>query len=156
MLFLFRHQPFNTLYTLCGVVYILAAIPVWALTYAIPSWRPRPSWSLKRSLIAKVCRAYIRVMFQTSLPTTLPLAEFEKNAGALGFVWVRATPEFVVGEVQEIAQKNGVEAARIGGFWYGPRGPDGQAGQRASPDERVMYYMHGEWLLIVVSIEKCV
>ena len=32
---------------------------------------------------------------------------------------------------------------RVGGFWYGPRDEDGNAGQRAAPGERVVYHLHG-------------
>ena len=142
--FRFREQPWNILYVLGGGLYILVALPVWVILNAAPSWRPRPSWTLKRALIARVSRTIIDILVQTSLPKPPLLSECDKNALKLGFVWIDATPDLVVGEVREVAEKNGVQAERTAGFWYGSRGPNGEVGQRADTRERVVYHFHGE------------
>lgn len=90
-------------------------------------------------------------MYQTSLPAPIPLAKSEQNAKALGFAWVKASPELVVGDVGEFARKNGVQAERTAGFWYGPTGPDGDVDRRASPDEWVIYHLHGEFPVVSIS-----
>ncbi|KAI0360114.1 alpha/beta-hydrolase [Trametes cingulata] len=144
MPFAFRNQPFKALYIAASVVFILARLPFWALAYTIPSWRPRPTWSFKRSLIVRILRTSMAVMYATSPLPAPPLEAHARDAEKLGFVWIEPIPEeLVVGEVKEIAQINGVTPVKTGGFWYGPRGPDGKAGQRAAPGEVVIYYFHG-------------
>ncbi|PIL25980.1 hypothetical protein GSI_11734 [Ganoderma sinense ZZ0214-1] len=143
MPFAFRHQPLKAAYIAGGVVYVLAALPVWLVLDTIPAARPRKSWPFKRAILTHLFRTVIGMMFQTSLPAPAPLSTFEKNASTLGFVFVEATPELVVGEVADIAEKNGVKAERTGGFWYGPRDDKNGVGQRALPGERVVYHLHG-------------
>ncbi|KAI1790363.1 alpha/beta-hydrolase [Ganoderma leucocontextum] len=144
MPFASRNQPFSTIYTIVKVVYTLAALPVWFALDAMPAARPRKSWPLKRALIAHIARTYVDMLFQTSLPAPVPSATYERDAKALGFVWVpAATPELVVGEVGHLAQQNGVTAERVGGFWYGPRDSNGNVGQRAVAGEKVVYHLHG-------------
>ena len=143
MSFTFRNQPLKAAYYLGFGVYMLGALPVWLVTNAIPAFRPRREWTLGRSLIVVSVRNVVDVFFKTSPPLSPPLEEFEKDAKATGFVWVKATPELIVGEISQLAEQNDVEAVRVGGFWYGARGADGEVGQPASPDERVVYHCHG-------------
>ncbi|KAI0816972.1 Alpha/Beta hydrolase protein [Trametes gibbosa] len=49
----------------------------------------------------------------------------------------------VHGEIQEAARINDIKPERVAGYWLGKRGPDGKAGQKAGPDERVIYGLHG-------------
>ncbi len=151
MPFAFRNQPLKTAYTAGGVVYVLAALPVWLVLDAMPAARPRKSWPMKRAILARVFRTVIDMMFQTSLPAPTPLSTYEQKGSSLGFVWVEAAPELVVGEVAEIAEKNGVKPERTGGFWYGPRDANGGVGQRASPGERVVYHLHGTYPTVVIK-----
>lgn len=109
----------------------------------VPAWRPRPSWTLRRNLIVSGFRAFIDILYSTALMQPPSLEKAAQDAQKLGFVWVDPAPELVVGEIKEMAEANGVEAKRIAGFWYGPRGSDGAAGQKAEPGEMVIYHMHG-------------
>ncbi|EJF61521.1 alpha/beta-hydrolase [Dichomitus squalens LYAD-421 SS1] len=143
MPFAFRKQPLRLFYTIGFAFYLLAALPAWLVAYAVPTFRPRRHWSLTRCLMVNIVRSVIGSWYQTSLPSPTPLDVLAKDAKKTGFVWVKETPELIVGEILELAEKNGVQAVRRGGFWYGPRGPDGEPGQRASPDERVVYHVHG-------------
>ena len=132
-----------------GVVYVLLALPVWAIANALPATRPKRSWPLKRVIVVRAFRVFINVLYSTSLLPSTPLEKLAENAAALGFVWVEPAPEeLIVGEVRELAEKNKVKAERTGGFWIGPRGPDGEHGQRASPDEKVVYHLHGKHRVI--------
>ncbi|KAH9951158.1 alpha/beta-hydrolase [Amylocystis lapponica] len=125
MSFAFRHQPLKTIYLIGSIsTLVFLRIPYWTATNLLPSWRPRSSWSLGRALIIKGFAAFIYP---------------EKT----GFVWVDPAPEYVVGELAELAQKNNVEPARIWGFWLGPKGPDGLVGQKPKPGEKVVMHMHG-------------
>ncbi|KAI0073107.1 alpha/beta-hydrolase [Panus rudis PR-1116 ss-1] len=143
MAFAFRHQPLKALYLFGTIVYLLGSLPVWVVLAAIPYTRPRRTWSFNRTLIARIARVYCNLLWDTGILPPTPLSEYEPNAKTLGFVWVKATPELIVGEISELAEKNEVKAERTGGFWFGPRGPDGEVGQRASSDEKVVYHLHG-------------
>ncbi|KAI0635585.1 alpha/beta-hydrolase [Trametes polyzona] len=143
MVFTFRTQPFKALCLIGGALYILARLPFWVLRNLLPSWRPRQSWTLKRSIIVALLDAGTRLIYWTAPLAAVPLEECAKDARRLGFVWVEPVPqELVVGEIRQMAEKVGVRAVRTGGFWYGPRGEDGEVGQRAGPEERVMGSSH--------------
>ena len=61
-------------------------------------------------------------------------------------MWVDAKPELVVGEIKELAERNKVGVEQVAGYWYGKRdAATGRVGQRAGPDEKVMYALHGTW-----------
>ncbi|KAL7278968.1 hypothetical protein ACG7TL_006800 [Trametes sanguinea] len=142
MSFAFRQQPLKALFLLGTVAYIAVAIPVWALTNALPSWRPRRSWPLKRAVLVNLVRLYVGITYHIGAPPYPPLEWYEKDAPSIA--WVEpATPDLIVGEIRELAEQNGVEPVKVGGFWLGPKGPDGVAGQRAKPGERVVYHLHG-------------
>ena len=100
-------------------------------------------------VLVKIYRTMIDASFQTTFgPFCVDPVEVEKRGKAEedGLVWVEPAPELIVGEVAECAKINGVQAERRAGYWFGKRGPDGKAGQRAGPDEKVIYSCHGEWL----------
>ena len=144
MSFTYRNQPFKTVYLLGSAFYILGALSVWTMVYLLPAMRPRRSWTLKRALIVTLIRNAASVVYNTGLPApTLPEV-CEKDAHALGFIWVEAAPELIIGEVHDLAEQNGVKAVRVAGFWVGPRSPSGKADYHALPDERVIYHFHGE------------
>lgn len=83
--------------------------------------------------------------FQTSVGIFLADSEkLAKSADEVGFVWIEPDPMLIGGDIKEAAKVNDVEPARIGGVWYGQRGPDGKVGQRAGPDEKVIYELHGQ------------
>ncbi|KAF8515447.1 alpha/beta-hydrolase [Gautieria morchelliformis] len=144
MPFTFRHQPFKTFYlTGTVIVLIFVRLPFWTLRNAFPSLRPRPKWSLGRSILVSVYRVFLDVMFDTTLLPNTPIAKAAEDAEKTGFVWVDATPTLVVGEVREKAAQNGVEAVRTAGFWFGTKKSDGKVGQKADDGEKVFYHFHG-------------
>ncbi|OSC98290.1 alpha/beta-hydrolase [Trametes coccinea BRFM310] len=142
MPFAFRKQPLKAAFLLGSVVYIVFSLPIWALANALPAWRPRRSWSLGRAVMVKIVRTGVKIMFAIDPPQYPPLESYKKDASSIA--WVDpAPPELIVGEIRELAEKNEVKLAKIGGFWLGSKGPDGVAGQRAKPEERVIYHLHG-------------
>ncbi|KAI9061124.1 alpha/beta-hydrolase [Trametes sanguinea] len=142
MPFAFRKQPLKAVFLIGSVVYIVFSLPIWALTASLPSWRPRRSWSLWRAVMVKIVRTGVKIMFAIDPPQFPPLESYKKDASSI--VWVEpAPPDLIVGEIRELAEKNEVKSVKIGGFWLGPKGPDGVAGQRAKPEERVIYHLHG-------------
>ena len=58
-------------------------------------------------------------------------------------VWVYPTPELIHGEVKKFADINGVEPARIPGYWYDRDGRSVPVGEKAQANEKVLYYCHG-------------
>ncbi|KAH9934399.1 alpha/beta-hydrolase [Fomitopsis serialis] len=141
--FAFRHQPLKALYLTKTVASVFIRLPFWVATNLIPSWRPRTSWTLGRVIIVKLFEAYLDFMYATEVMRSPSLQESSETAEATGFVWVEAAPDLVVGEILQMAEKNHVEAVRTGGFWYGPRGTDGEVGQKAAKGEKVIYHLHG-------------
>ncbi|KAJ7750482.1 alpha/beta-hydrolase [Mycena maculata] len=143
MPFAFHRQPFKSVYLLVGTIYIFIRLPVWTARNFIPAWRARKGWSITRSLVMELINAATSIMLQTGLPSPEPLEKLALSAAKTGFVWVEPTPDLIVGDIQRFAQLNEVSALRIGGFWYGARGPGDVVGQRADPREKVIYHLHG-------------
>ncbi|KAJ7665707.1 alpha/beta-hydrolase [Mycena rosella] len=143
MAFRFRQQPQKTLYLLVGAIYLLLRVPVWVVRNLVPSWRPRPKWSLGRTVFLELVNAATALLLETSLPAPESLEKLAASADKTGFVWVEPAPHLVLGDIQRFAELNGVSSARAGGCWYGPRGSDNSVGQKASPGEKVLYHMHG-------------
>lgn len=111
MPFTFRHQPFKTLY-LTGTIPILIFrhLPFWTVRNIFPPLRPRPKWSIGRSLIVAAYRAYIDAIYDTGLRHVISITKAAEDAEETGFVWLDATPSLIVGEIHEKAVENGVEA----------------------------------------------
>ncbi|KAJ7205972.1 alpha/beta-hydrolase [Mycena pura] len=144
MAFAFRHQPLKSLYLASAIFLLLfVRIPIWTIQYSFPFGRPRRQWSLGRSLIVSALGFFIDVLYTTSLLPSPSIEKLAEKGAEAGFVWIEATPSLIHGEILEKAKTNGVEAVRTGGFWFGERGADGAAGQKAGPDELVFYHFHG-------------
>ncbi|KAH9922556.1 Alpha/Beta hydrolase protein [Amylocystis lapponica] len=142
MPFIFRHQPFKGVVFVGSVLILLfIRLPFWTLINIIPSWRPRRSWSLGRSLIVQGYRSILGIAYTTSLPG--PPGESVRTTPSSGFVSVDASPDLVVGEILELAELNHVQPAKISGYWYGIRGPSGEVGYKAVPGQKVIYHFHG-------------
>lgn len=58
-------------------------------------------------------------------------------------VWVEPAPELIVGDIKKYAEINKVEPARIPGYWYDRKGHSVPVGEKAQPNEKVLYYCHG-------------
>ncbi|KAH9474642.1 Esterase LipU [Psilocybe cubensis] len=150
MTFAYRNQPWKALYLATRTAVLLFQLPFYAIIYIYPGARPRRTWSIGRSLVIFAFRAFIDVLYNTS-PTLIgsvrPVEQMTQKeieeAVEYGFVWVDGAPEFVTGEIKDAALLNEVSPARISGYWYGKRDPYGKAGQRALPNEKVIYHFHG-------------
>ncbi|EIN13102.1 alpha/beta-hydrolase [Punctularia strigosozonata HHB-11173 SS5] len=144
MAFSFRRQPLRFFYLVVTILIILfIRLPYWLARYAIPAARPRPSWTLSRSLIVQFFRVYVNVLWDTEIPTWVPPDPKAQSADADGLVAVDAAPQYVKGEVGRMAEANGVSAVDVSGYWVGRRGADGKPGQKAEAGEKVVYHLHG-------------
>ncbi|CCM07257.1 uncharacterized protein FIBRA_09603 [Fibroporia radiculosa] len=143
--FQYSREPIKSIYLICFFLSFLVRIPFWALTNLLPSWRPRRSWPLSRTIRVKFMRTLLGGLFQTSFD--MVHVDPEKLGGTgegIQLVWVEPTPDLVVGEIQEAAKINNIESVRLAGVWYGGRGKDANAAsQPAGPDEKVFYELHG-------------
>ncbi|CCM07010.1 uncharacterized protein FIBRA_09329 [Fibroporia radiculosa] len=143
--FAYRHQPLKTLFLLYTGVSLFVRIPFWITTNLLPSWRPRRSWTLSRTLIVNLLRVVSDTIFKTSVSifSIDPKLLEQPLAAEAGLVWVDPTPDLILGEIKDAADLNGVTSTKVAGFWYGERGLDGVVGQKADPDEKVIYELHG-------------
>ncbi|KAF7346239.1 Integrase catalytic domain-containing protein [Mycena sanguinolenta] len=142
----------EALYLTSAIIFLLfVRIPIWTIQYIFPFGRPRRQWSLGRSLIVSCLGVFLNILYSTSLLPSPPIEKLAKDGADAGFVWIEATPSLIHGDVSEKARKNGVEAVRTGGFWFGERGADGKAGQKAGPDELVFYHFHGGGFVMSTS-----
>ncbi|KAJ3554233.1 hypothetical protein NM688_g3213 [Phlebia brevispora] len=136
---LLLRQPFTALYLSYFYFVLLSVkIPFWVLTSLPRSWRPRPSWTIFRTVSLRVMEARMEAMATTSTYNMMRVdpQRFAKSADKVGLVWVEPIPELIVGDVKEYAIKNGVSSTRVAGYWYGSR-------SAPSPDEKIIYALHG-------------
>ncbi|OSX58473.1 hypothetical protein POSPLADRAFT_1184883 [Postia placenta MAD-698-R-SB12] len=141
----FRRQPFKALYTAGSILaLIFVRLPFWAIAYLAPGLRPRRNWSIGRCLIVLICQSYSSMLFATEVPVTQPIDHAPLEENDQGFVWIEPVfGSLIVGEIKDMAEVNGVEAVRVGGYWIGPRGRTMRAGEHALQDEKVIYHIHG-------------
>ncbi|KAI0093130.1 alpha/beta-hydrolase [Irpex rosettiformis] len=132
-----------------GLFEILTAafirLPIWVLLALPKGTRPRPSWSIGRTLQLRV----LNVLF--SPPVAVFLKTFsrepdyrvlEQGKGVKG-VWVPPVPHLIVGKIKLWAEKAGVESIRIPAYWLEKKGVDLPVNARPSEGEKVLYVLHG-------------
>lgn len=100
---------------------------------------------MSRALLVHGFNAYLDILYSTSPTETHEPEKEAASADTLGFVWVDAAPaELVRGDIAAMAETNNVQPARVHGYWFGTRSPDGKHGQPAVPGEKVLYHLHGK------------
>lgn len=147
MVFEFRFPPFALVYRIYSTLSLLLLwLPFWLVKYSVPSWRPRQAWSIRRCLIFRIKKFYVDHAWRTSFnplrADDLGFFNFRSRQD-VGLVWIDASPELICGEIKEAAEFNQVVPEARPGYWYGERGPDGEVGQSAMPNEKVIYHIHG-------------
>lgn len=146
MTFAFRQQPLKTAYIVYTLLAILVKLPYWILVSLSPSWRPRPNWTLGRSVIMSLLRTVVDMIYATGLFIGEDAEKCAKSADKLGFVWVEPLPtEFLKGEIASMAAVNKTVSTRTYGYWYGRDVGSGSHGEKAQPDEKVLYHLHGKF-----------
>ncbi|KAI0340675.1 alpha/beta-hydrolase [Trametopsis cervina] len=123
-------------------------LPVWTIVYFNVENRPRRSWPLQRCLMVKIMQTFLDVVSKTgSFRMDEPdIEQWGRNPELMkkhGMVWVEARPYVLVDALKEAAKVNGVKPVRLPGFWVGKRDSAGFVGQRAGPDEKVIYHLFG-------------
>ncbi|EJF58703.1 alpha/beta-hydrolase [Dichomitus squalens LYAD-421 SS1] len=139
-------QPGKTLYVIywAGSL-ILVKLPFWSLKYALPSQRPRPTWTWKRAMIVKLiqeifsCKVDLWEDEERDLTATIP----DSSLTDAKFVWVEGVDdELYCGEIRRLGQITGVRPAKIGGYWYLKKDSEWDS-PKAKPGEKTVLFMHG-------------
>ncbi|KAH8089934.1 alpha/beta-hydrolase [Cristinia sonorae] len=139
-MFEYTRQPLKALYLVCVVLSVVARLPLWTVKALLPATRPRKSWPVYRTILVWSIDAFVASWFKTGFPHE-PLEEDDP-----GFVWIEPIhEEWILGEIKDLAETNGVEPVRVHGYWRGNGlGDDRSALTRhAEPQEKILYYLHG-------------
>ena len=147
---LLHRQPFKVIY-LTGflVAMIFIQLPCWLIYYSWRPNRPRKTWTLHRTICARMLRKL------SQLPTTagvltnrdLSLEVPQKKLGWYNsrFVWVpELEREDIVGIVGEHASRAGVKSIAIPAYWILKDGVKWSPEyEKAREDEKAVLYFHG-------------
>ena len=69
--FPFHKQPTKGLYIIYQFILFLFILPLWVLRYALPSWRPRKSWTIGQAVGVRAHSHYILSFLPEDLPPIL-------------------------------------------------------------------------------------
>ncbi|THV02338.1 alpha/beta-hydrolase [Dendrothele bispora CBS 962.96] len=139
-----RHQPIKAFYLIFELLATcFVRIPIWTLTAIPRSWRPRRSWSIKRTLLINLARHLFTTVGKTGpfrkIPNHHAITPSVEGQG----VWIEPVPNLITGELQIWADVAKVSAVRIPGYWLSKKGEKIEAGAPPMPAEKVIYALHG-------------
>ncbi|KIK57923.1 hypothetical protein GYMLUDRAFT_262771 [Collybiopsis luxurians FD-317 M1] len=143
-------QPFKAIYLFYSFCKLVAFnIPYWLLINAVPSNRPRSSWSLKKSLIVKAFHWMMGLMLRTGELQMMPdHNKVEPNSNGL---WVNAAPEHLFDDGLRmwlsVAQ---VKPCNIPGYYYTRNSASSHANAR-----KTVYHLHGGAYVIWSASPAC-
>lgn len=144
---LWSRQPYKILYFIYFGLSVGFIFLPWFAIVSIPrSKRERPSWTWKKSTLVKLYRHGTRLTFRTHTSLSRDLSKEVPHSKTVRakFVWVEGlSDDFVRGELKRMLEIQGLTTVRTCGFWYGERDGGGGVGQKASPNEKVIYHLHG-------------
>ncbi len=143
MAFIFRNQPWKSLYILYfGITTLVLRLPIWVV---LSLYKPTRMWSVRRTIYFKAIREYIDTFFVTGFPSP-PISRCDYTCSP-----IEACPQLVVGEIKEIARVNDVQSESTTGFWYTQNLFEGPMDRMAGDDETIIYHIHG---LLALTIGK--
>ncbi|KAG8925151.1 hypothetical protein FRC03_009103 [Tulasnella sp. 419] len=140
-------QPFKSIFIAWRVIIVLACLPIWTFIFFVPSARPRPSWTFKRTIIIHLVRSLGDLLTKTGLGLGRDATRDVEDQGSLKegveMVWVPGVTRNLIGKtLAAYADANGVyPAEKIPGYWYG-----GQPNEM-NGSGYVGYHMHGGGLI---------
>ncbi|KAJ1308504.1 hypothetical protein OPQ81_004208 [Rhizoctonia solani] len=140
---LLHTQPFGSLYLLYKRILVLLRIPFWTALYFAGINKPRPSWTLKKTLTVGAVRELVGAPLRTGVTGgrdhTKEVAA--KDCQDARFIWVDGVPpELIVGEIQRLAQVCGARSVRIPAYGFG-RWDSAQ--DLARDGEKIILNIHG-------------
>ncbi|KAH7884184.1 Alpha/Beta hydrolase protein [Phlebopus sp. FC_14] len=143
MVYEFRNQPWFGLYVAYQLVTTtLFRLPFWYAVSYPQSWRPRPSWSLKRAVLVRLFRHLYSITQKTGPLTTPPTHRAIRPGPGIKAVWVDPCPHLITGPLLTLAIAANVSCARIPGYWI-DRDASLPAGAPPQPNDKLLYRLHG-------------
>ncbi|KAJ7783274.1 alpha/beta-hydrolase [Mycena metata] len=139
-----RHQPLKAAYVLYQLLSAVIRLPYWAVLAVPRAWRPRKSWSWRRTVQVKLIR-HLTSMSQIVGPLMISPNHLALVPGT-GYhgVWVEPVPsEFVVGQLRVFAAAAGLSPVKLPGYWVHKVGSTIELGAPLMPNEKVAYLLHG-------------
>lgn len=141
-------QPWKTIYLVYEAISMtFVRIPLWVLLAIPRSNRPRPSWTIKRTLSIKLLRYYLgELSTKIGRLDSKPIANYTAISEGVNIkgVWLPPVPYLVAGDLKAWAAQADVECIRIPGYWLDRKGSDTcETGSPPRPGERVFYCLHG-------------
>ncbi|KIO08633.1 hypothetical protein M404DRAFT_997561 [Pisolithus tinctorius Marx 270] len=140
----YSRQPWKAIYLAYEIpITFLVRLPVWAVTYAFPSARPRQTWSWRYAISV----AYTRHSITTSalvdglggLPDHRAITPAKNGEG----IWIDGVPHLITAELKAWSTLSNVEPIRIPGYWLGKKGISHVPNSFVQPGEKVFIYFHG-------------
>lgn len=143
MVYELREQPWFGLYVSYEIMTTtFLRLPFWYLLCYPRSWRPRPSWTVKRSVLVKLFRHLFGITLKTGALTSFPTHRAIQPGPGVKGVWVEAAPHLITGVLLSMATAVNVGCAHIPGYWI-DADETLPAGAPPRPGEKVLYRLHG-------------
>ncbi|KAJ7446150.1 Alpha/Beta hydrolase protein [Mycena galericulata] len=145
----YRHQPLKALYLLYELLTAFIRVPCWALLALPRAWRPRKSWSWKRTMQVHLVRHLTRLSHLhvfTDIGPFLPAPTYLALVSGIGFhgVWVDPAPkELVRGKLELWAALSSVSPIRLPGYWLHKPNTTIKVEAPLMPGEKIVYALHG-------------
>ncbi|KAJ3903323.1 hypothetical protein F5879DRAFT_923166 [Lentinula edodes] len=141
---LLRLQPLKGLYLIYQLIStVLIRLPIWVLTSIPRSWRPRPHWTMRKSVKLKVVRHMIDLTTIIGpLRKTPNHLAITPGTGVNG-VWIPPIPGLVKEELERWANVSQVISTEIPGYWQHKKGSTIDIAAPPMPGEKVIYSLHG-------------
>ncbi|KAJ7188138.1 alpha/beta-hydrolase [Mycena filopes] len=140
-----RFPPAKQLYLLYQLLTVaLIRLPYWAITAAPRAWRPRKSWTWKRTIQVHLIR-HVTSLSQIVGPLLITPSHLALVPGT-GFhgLWVEPVPaDLVIGQLQVFAGAAGVFPVKLPGYWLHKVGSTIEFGAPLMPGEKIVYILHG-------------
>ncbi|KAF7790477.1 hypothetical protein EIP86_001432 [Pleurotus ostreatoroseus] len=139
-----RKQPWRTLYLLYQVITtIFLRLPLWVVYYALPSNRPKSTWTLKRAVMIRAVKLLMHVAYMAAPLGHTPSYLAVEDGPDVKAVWIPPSSRLVVGKIKEWATAAGLESIKIPGYWIHKAGDDRTPGAPAKRGEKVLLAFHG-------------
>ncbi|KAI0258216.1 Alpha/Beta hydrolase protein [Gloeopeniophorella convolvens] len=138
-------QPWRGVYLSYQLITtIFFRLPFWVLRNVPRSLRPRPSWSLKKTLMIKLIKHLSAISSRTD-SLKRPLTDHTNVAQGpdIKYVWLNPTPDLLNTELRKWAAAANVAPVSIPGYWLDAPGEDVPINTPPHPGERVLYSLHG-------------
>ncbi|KAH9062343.1 alpha/beta-hydrolase [Lactarius vividus] len=140
----FRQHPLKGLYlTFELATTLFFRLPSWVLVNLPQTSRPRPSWSLTKSVLIKVVY-HLRVVQERTDSLLFYGDHLTVDEGPdIMCVWVEPTPQLLNAEIRNLADAADVVPVTIPGYWFDKASMNTDIGASPRPGEKVVYSLHG-------------